>query len=468
MVAARGTAAIRFCRHDPERGTLATVEWNDLLALYEGLTAETPPPSDEETDALATSDVPALRHAPALPRAPLMREQARRRLIEFLPVRVRAPLSQFLQHQKAAIRFAAAALTAALAAILAPSPTPEASQPAAAPTADQQAAPFPASADAMAPSERFGEDIRGLAKPGDVLMALGSPWFHLGFAELFGSLRAELDLKVGLLVYDLIPIIHPEWCDHYLVKCFKEWYFATLPHVDALFAISNATARDVQRWAEREGTALPGPVVAIPIGTGFPEESAKPVKKDLPDGLEAGGYILFVSTIEARKNHMLAFRIWRRLLATLPRDQVPTLVFAGRVGWLVADLMQQIINADYLDGKLMVLSDVDDATLSALYQGCRFTIFPSLYEGWGLPITESLGYGKACVASSRASVPEAGGDFCLYFDPDDLNDATAKIQAAIENPALIAGLEAKIAAEFKPIEWSATARALLEGLPATS
>ncbi len=164
----------------------------------------------------------------------------------------------------------------------------------------------------------------------------------------------------------------------------------------------------------REGIVLRGMPRAIPIGTGFTHSLPAPT---LPQGLSPGSYALFVSTVEARKNHSLAFRAWRRLLEELPRDEVPTLVFAGRIGWMVADLMQQIENAEHLGGKLVIVQNPDDATLAALYKGARFTLFPSLYEGWGLPVSESLSFGKVCLASNAASVPEAGGDYCLYHDP---------------------------------------------------
>jgi glycosyltransferase involved in cell wall biosynthesis len=180
--------------------------------------------------------------------------------------------------------------------------------------------------------------------------------------------------------------------------------------------------------------------------------------------LTPGGYALFVSTIEARKNHVLAFRAWRRLLQALPPDQVPTLVFAGRIGWMVEDLMRQIENAAHLNGKLAIIENPDDATLAALYTGARFTLFPSLYEGWGLPVSESLSFGKVCIASSAAAVPEAGGEFCLYHDPDSVTEATALYRRAITEPGLIEGLEARIRSEYRPVPWSSTARAVLDAL----
>ena len=69
---------------------------------------------------------------------------------------------------------------------------------------------------------------------------------------------------------------------------------------------------------------------------------------------------LIVSTIEARKNHALLFAVWRRLLEDMPAATVPTLVFAGRVGWLVSDFMQQLRNSNFLDGKIVHIESPTD------------------------------------------------------------------------------------------------------------
>ena len=156
--------------------------------------------------------------------------------------------------------------------------------------------------------------------------------------------------------------------------------------------------------------------------------------------------------------------MWRRLLEELPADQVPTLVFAGRIGWLVDDLMRQITNTGYLDGKLVVVESPTDAELTTLYTGCLFTLFPSFNEGWGLPVTESLAFGKPCLISDRTSLPEAGGALARYFDPDNLHDAYRVIRGVIEDRDGLARWEEVVRRDFQPVPWSATARAILAGL----
>ncbi|PZR14308.1 MAG: hypothetical protein DI532_09805 [Azospirillum brasilense] len=232
-------------------------------------------------------------------------------------------------------------------------------------------------------------------------------------------------MRFALLIHDLIPIRRPEWCDRGVIISFIAWHRGVLPLADQIFANSRATAGDVTRWAREIGLDLPRPVRAVPMGTGLgvaalPAAQARGIQtggvqaeatpagsvapeigigpSDLP---EPGSYVLFVSTLEARKNHALLFRVWRRLLGEMPREQVPTLVFAGRVGWLVADLMQQLENAEWLGGKIRLIRDPSDEELLALYRGCRFTLYPSFYEGWGLPVSESLALGRPCIASDR-------------------------------------------------------------------
>ena len=307
------------------------------------------------------------------------------------------------------------------------------------------------------------------SQAGDVFLVLGAPWMHRDYATLLHRLRKEYQLEAALLLYDLIPLRRPEWCPSELVRDFAAWIAGTLPQFSRLMAISHATARDVEAYVSEIGLTLGSPVQPVPIGTGF----GAMVRQDMAEEPRArglpipGSYVLFVSTLEARKNHALLFRVWRRLLSELPRAQVPTLVFAGRLGWLVADLMQQLENVDWLDGKIRLLRDPTDAELAALYRGCQFTVFPSLFEGWGLPVSESLEHGRPCLASNCTSLPEAGGDLARYFDPENTEDAYRTIRAVIEDPEGLEVWRARVAREFCHVPWDCTADAILSACAPT-
>ncbi|WP_419730039.1 glycosyltransferase family 4 protein [Lichenicola sp.] len=324
------------------------------------------------------------------------------------------------------------------------------------------ARPVKAVAPVVSVQERLESSVRfaDLVRPGDVFLTLGSPWHHEDYIRTIRWLCHDLRVRFALLIHDLVPLRHPEWCDRGIILTFRSWHREMFPMASAVFTLSNATARDVGRYLEEQAIVVPKGISAVPAGTicnlTSTPMSARPIVE--------GRYVLFVSTIEARKNHTLLFRVWRRLLAELPADEVPTLVFAGREGWLVADLMRQLDNTDWLDGRIRFVRNPSDADLHRLYADCLFTVFPSLFEGWGLPVTESLGMGRPCIASNTTSIPEAGGTLARYFNPYDLHDAYRMIRDAILDRDGLARWTETVRAEFRPVPWDHSASAILQTL----
>ena len=302
--------------------------------------------------------------------------------------------------------------------------------------------------------------LADLVRPGDVFLTLGAPWHHHDYIRTIRWLRDDLRVRFALLIHDLVPLRHPEWCDRGIILTFRSWHRELFPMANAVFTLSNATARDVGRYLEEQAIVVPQGISAVPAGTicnlTKTPMSATPVVE--------GPYVLFVSTIEARKNHTLLFRVWRRLVSELPPAEVPTLVFAGREGWLVSDLMRQLDNTDWLDGKIRFVRNPSDADLHRLYADCLFTVFPSLFEGWGLPVTESLGMGRPCIASNTTSIPEAGGALARYFNPYDLHDAYRVIRDTILDRDGLARWTDTVRAEFRPVPWDHGAIAILQTL----
>ena len=423
---------IGFIRHDPGGGSFRIVPRDDVDAVgrrfHERAGGPEPPRLDRSEAGLA-------------PKGPLRRGV--KQAIYRLPPRLRQPLVAFLLHQRTAIESLGTLLRAVSR------PRREGGVRHAVP---RDSGPFEA-----------------VARPGDVVLVTGAIWYHPGYAGVLRANCATRGIRFALLVYDLIPIRRPEWCDPGHVRLFREWFDTALGIADQLLSISRASADDIERYAAEQGRALPAPVRILPLGTGFASDreaaETRSPARPLPP---AGSYALIVSTLEVRKNHILLFRVWRRLLDDLPREQVPTLVFAGRVGWMVADLIQQLRNCDFLDGKIMLLGEPTDAELEQLYVGCQFTLFPSFHEGWGLPVTESLSFGRPCIVSNTTSLPEAGGTLARYFDPDSVTDAYAVIRDALSDPAALAAWRQRVVDEFRAISWRETASVVLEALQASA
>jgi glycosyltransferase involved in cell wall biosynthesis len=287
--------------------------------------------------------------------------------------------------------------------------------------------------------------------PGDVLLIAGAGWAEPGHVRRVGAARRE-GVAVMLLVHDLIPLRRPEWFTPEEVQRFATWLDGMLDHATGLLAISHATARDLARHLAGRGEAERD-VAVIRLGDGF---SGPPRQDTAHADIMQRPFVLFVSTIEYRKNHMLLVEVWRRLLLSHDPAAVPLLVFAGREGALSGDMMHQLRASTYLGGHVLVLKDMSDAGIAELYRGCAFTVFPSLYEGWGLPVTESLAAGRPCLASLATSVPEAGGRLARYFDPLDLAGATRMVEAILADPKGLEAWAADIRTGFQPVPWSRT------------
>jgi glycosyltransferase involved in cell wall biosynthesis len=442
--------SVQFVRHDGPRRSFSTIDWMEVERLFSELAAS------EVEAAPARLPVPVPAPAPAT-----TRRHALRRLFYRAPPGLRQPFSQFIWHQLHAFRFLAATVVNLGYGVRARLRL----------RSSAEALPTPIVASAIGTAEPVftaERDFEAEAAPGDVLFVPGSPWFHPDYGSLLRRCKESKGLELALLVYDIIPILRPEWCDRALVLAFTRWMDDVLPLCDTILTISDSSARDLAAYALRRGLTLPRAPAAIPMGTGFTKfsmvrQAVQPatVRRALPP---PGSYALAVSTLEARKNHVLLFRVWRRLTEELPRAAVPTLVFAGRVGWLVSDLVQQLRNCDYLDGKILLFEDPSDRELELLYRGCRFTLFASLYEGWGLPVTESLGFGQPCIISDAASLPEAGGSLARYFDPENLADAYHVIREVIENPDELRAWRERVVRDFVPVPWSDSAREVMRVL----
>lgn len=297
------------------------------------------------------------------------------------------------------------------------------------------------------------------------LLILGAFWNVREVVQTCARMR-ELGLRVGLYIYDLIPITHPEFCAPLLSVWFTLAIGDGLRCFDFLFAISDYVANDVRRLLAENGITDIG-VEAVPLA-----HVLKPVKR-LTAGYNAQWdgkiahlrdrrFVLSVSTIEARKNHAYLFRIWRELLSQ--GEDMPDLVFIGRQGWRVDELMDQIRDTNHLDGRLHVLHDLSDEDLATLYQNCLFTAFPSFCEGWGLPVGESLTYGVPCVASNATSIPEVGQDLVDYVDPLNIRDGITVMRRMLFESGYLEKRRMDIRTRFQARTWHDVGRDLLAAL----
>jgi glycosyltransferase involved in cell wall biosynthesis len=305
-----------------------------------------------------------------------------------------------------------------------------------------------------------GDALPYQAMAGDLFLILGAFWIIDHLAPRIPKLR-RAGAAIGALIYDLIPLTHPEFVVDALTNIFQFSVDALLPEVDLMMAISDHTARTLRDYLAERGFPM-CPVVTLKLAHRALNESSR---SDLPRSpvvaaLSRRPYILYTSTIEVRKNHLYLFQIWKRLLRDL-HESTPTLVFAGREGWGVGDLLEQLKRTNFLQGKIQIIHGLSDPELAELYRHCLFTVYPSFEEGWGLPIGESLAFGRPCLASETSSLPEVAGDFADYLDPYNITDGYEKIKRFIVDGGFRETRAAAIKTRFKPRLWRDVAQDLL-------
>lgn len=147
-------------------------------------------------------------------------------------------------------------------------------------------------------------------------------------------------------------------------------------------------------------------------------------------GLQPGGYLLCVGTLEPRKNLQLALRAHERLPAAL-RASYP-LVLVGMVGWQGQQLAEPLRRA-IAGGQVRLLGYQSDESLAQLFAGARLLLFPSLYEGFGLPVLEAMSSGTPVIATRTSALPEVAGEAGHYIDPSDDSGCAAAMTQLIED-----------------------------------
>ncbi|MBY0339171.1 MAG: glycosyltransferase family 4 protein, partial [Acetobacteraceae bacterium] len=312
---------------------------------------------------------------------------------------------------------------------------------------------------------RAVDDLRDQAllldpRGAEAFVIAGAFWYFAGATFFFERLQ-QLGVRVGPIIYDLIPLTHPEHTEAATAAEYRRAFVEGAVFWDFALAISRHSAADLARQLRRHGQPAM-PIRSFPLAHRFSERPPAPAPDSWPSvlsDLRGQDFILCVGTIESRKNHLALFQAWQILLAE--RGDAPPLVLVGRPGWRVDDLLQQFGATQHLGGRVRVVDGLSDPELEALYRGCLFTVFPSFTEGWGLPVGEALCFGKVCLASTEGATPEAGEGFAEPIDPFNPRGIAARVRHFLDDRHALAAAERRIRDGFRPRGWPEVTRAFL-------
>ncbi len=290
---------------------------------------------------------------------------------------------------------------------------------------------------------------------GRVLVSVSNPWDYAA-PSIFKAWRASGRSAV-MVVHDMVAWEVPQLTDGREVKGFVSQALAILAQANHLVANSAHSAASYgAAAADTDFCGIADPVDPAHISIAHP--GLAPSLRGgsghaaLPPGLADGRpFILFCSTIEVRKNHLLLLRVWDRLRRKLPEAELPRLVFVGRWGWGVEPVRIWLRRDWRLAPHLLVLEGVADDTLALLYRRALFTVFPSFAEGFGMPVAESLACGTPVVTGTHPALREASEGLMPMIDPDDLAAWEDEILGLITAPERLAALRAAAANYRGPV-----------------
>lgn len=287
------------------------------------------------------------------------------------------------------------------------------------------------------------------------LVNLGTSWWLQNYFLHIRAAQRQHGIRYVPFVHDFIPVMAPQHCVRELTQDFLSWTFGVFDHARFFIANSQSTKSDLKTVARQLGYQVDDHQIAVvPLDADFRRDDAPlDVEELAPWGITAGGFVLFVSTIESRKNHVMAFQAWLDMIDTHGPDAVPDLVCVGNRGWLNSRVYAMLDTYPALAAKVRMLTRLSDQQLALLYRHCCFTIYPSSYEGWGLPITEALCYGKVPLLTRTSSLPEAGGAFAVYVEPGDHDGFVRQLDQLWFDTAQRQKLEQNIKDHFQPRRW---------------
>lgn len=278
-------------------------------------------------------------------------------------------------------------------------------------------------------------------------------WIELAGCDVFFAanyflprLHSAVARRRVITIHDLTFQRFPELLQKETLENLGRQMMREIVSADAIVCVSESTRRDLLRYYPVD----PARAVAIHSGLGTPAEAAP------FDGLPSR-YILFVSTIEPRKNLETLLDAYEHLRERGIYDGA--LVVVGRVGWKSEALLPRlrgpgVVHLDYLPA----------AQLATVYEKAEVFVFPSIYEGFGFPLLEAMARGVPSIAARSSSLPEIGGDAALYFDPMDANALASQIERVVSDVELREELARRGRARAEQFRWDDAAARTLEVL----
>jgi glycosyltransferase involved in cell wall biosynthesis len=241
-------------------------------------------------------------------------------------------------------------------------------------------------------------------------------------------------VRISIVIYDLLPVLHPEWFTPRANHNFRRWLRAIALLANNTIAISRTVQSDFHTWMQQhyQLSETEIPCTTIPLGAELDNNTVDSLTP-LPPQLTECDFILMVGTIEPRKGYDDALAAFESLWAT---GNTTRLIIVGRQGWKTDALTHRLQTHAEIGKRLIWLNNADDNLLHALYQSCLGVLITSRGEGYGLPLVEAAYYHKPVLARDLPVFHEIAGANVSFFHSasgPDLNLALTQWLKRINN-----------------------------------
>ncbi|UDY22675.1 glycosyltransferase [Nocardioides sp. Kera G14] len=299
--------------------------------------------------------------------------------------------------------------------------------------------------------------------PGDVFLDLESPWLSpLTRPALYQGLKGR-GARIATVVYDLVPVLMPHVAHQNTVRAWSAYIAAVYAYADLVLPISRTTERDFLDFKAQLGVERHIPTLVMRLGGEIAHAGELTAAEEaLVAPLRGETFFLFVGTIEPRKRQLLALEAWEELRSQRPGTH---LVFVGRLGWNSDETAKAIREHPQFGTTLHWFEGPSDRVVEHLYRESFATLYLSHYEGYGLPVAESLARGKIVISSrSAGAIHEVAGELADYSFFDAPTEIAATMSLYLSHPELYEARTAAIAESFDLTTWDTTASVVGEAI----
>jgi glycosyltransferase involved in cell wall biosynthesis len=282
--------------------------------------------------------------------------------------------------------------------------------------------------------------------------------YHSPFYAIPSFIREKGIRNIFLTSYDMIPVLYPQFCQPDVIKVIDDVLKSITPETWVL-CISHATRNDLLNYLGNRANPDRVRVTHLAASDTFYKSTdalhnlGVRKKYNIPEG----PYILSLCTLEPRKNIEQAIRAFVKI-SKQENIQDLALVLVGIKGWMFDTIFEEIQSSKEVKDRIIITGFVPDEDLAPLYSEAMMFVYPTHYEGFGLPPLEAMKCGTPVVTSNTSSLPEVVGDAGLMVDPVDNDQLCESILSLYKNDALRKELAAKSLERSKLFSWERCAR----------